>query len=194
MSMQSMSAHCAAGQAMTGRAANGFKRVLARTVWLLVAMLATQAWSGIASAQTGCVLSAVGSPPAQGISGSQVSLDFVVTDGGAGCVAPNVTVAISTDTTGGGSLISDALPAITVGTPSTVIVELGPNDGQIDVDVSCAPPGPSCSGSPLLLWFETNNVYALTAIDPAGGSKAARPGETVPLEFRATRNGVAYSV
>ncbi len=154
-----MDASCTAS--MIRRAADR----LASAWWprlILLAMLAL-GLAGQAAAQT-CDFVPIGSQTALAPAGTQVSFTFQAQT----ACAPTVTgtIAVTTDGTGGASIVPPTAFTALLDTDYTFQVDLGPLPGQSGtVTATCLTGG--CAGQTIVYSFTTNNVFSFTPTTPA---------------------------
>ena len=112
------------------------------------------AWSGQSLAQT-CDFVAIGSVNEIGLPGTNVT--FTIEAQTACAPTVNVSLVVNAgDSTGGATIVPPANPTLTLDTPYTVTVTLGPNPGGTGtVTATCLSGG--CAGATQVLTFRTNN-------------------------------------
>ncbi|GAB2658489.1 autotransporter domain-containing protein [Arenimonas aestuarii] len=129
--------------------------------WAVVISLAclALAWSSAASAQS-CDFVAIGPTSQLAPAGSTVSFTLEAQTACAATVNISLVVDVP-DNTGGASIVPPANPTITLDTPYTFDVILGPNPGASGtVTATCLSGG--CAGNFLTFSFTTNNQFVYT--------------------------------
>ena len=154
----------------TSNVATGRRAVpaLVRRAWnwgsalLLVAL--AMAWSSAAQAQS-CDFVAIGPTSQLAPAGSTIS--FTLEAQTACSPTVNISLAVTPpDNTGGATIVPPANPTITLDTPYTFAVTLGPNPGAGgSVTATCLSGG--CAGDTLVFNFTTNNQFVYAADGPA---------------------------
>lgn len=121
------------------------------------------AWSGQSLAQT-CDFVTIGSVNEIGLPGTNVS--FTIEAQTACAPTVNVSLVVNAgDGTGGATIVPPANPTLTLDTPYTFSVTLGPNPGGTGtVTATCLSGG--CAGDTQVLTFRTNNDFDFTPTAP----------------------------
>lgn len=149
--------------AMGRRAVVSFAQRMLRLASLLLLGAMGIAWSGQSLAQS-CDFVAIGSTNEIGLPGTNVSFTI---EAQTAC-APTVNVSLVVnggDGTGGATVVPPANPTLTLDTPYTFNVTLGPTPGGTGtVTATCLSGG--CAGDTQVFTFRTNNDFDFTATTP----------------------------